>query len=261
MSGGSEVALPKPAPNRHTPAINRGTLAAGSEDEDDGSGELGGVADAGDEPPVGAGGHQQTQQGPGGDRETVIKPIASPACCAPRAGTSREKRCAIMPICAKSPSAMAARASGSGDRATAACRAAAAPAERRPDSGAPARRRRAEAEVAGVARTPDRRAPTAMTVMTKPIAAAATGNPSAPMAATHNGEKTMPPTLRAVVGHPERRRARRTNQGATIALTRGGADRSPARAAQCAATKSCHGASSRCDHPARPAARTAPRPW
>src|SRR5258707_167942 len=35
--------------------------------------------------------------------DAVANPIARPACWTPRAGTSREKRCAIKPICAKRP--------------------------------------------------------------------------------------------------------------------------------------------------------------
>src|SRR4051812_46555285 len=37
---------------------------------------------------------------------TVTNAMARPACCAPMAGTSREKRWAVKPICANNPRAM-----------------------------------------------------------------------------------------------------------------------------------------------------------
>ena len=40
--------------------------------------------------------------------EVVASPIANTAGCGPMAGTNREKRCVIKPICANNPNAMSA---------------------------------------------------------------------------------------------------------------------------------------------------------
>src|SRR5262249_9482093 len=55
--------------------------------------------------------------------------------------------------------------------------------------------------------------------VTAPTTAAAAGNPTSPIAATHSGEKITPPTLDPLYAHDRAAGRRRTNQGATSALT------------------------------------------
>jgi len=106
ISGGNDVAVPKPAPNKTTPSSNRGTFvpaapiktiepascAAYQAQATSRLSAFNGMAQPRSERPTMA--------------MAVTNAIARPACCAPRAGTSREKRCAVKPICANNPRAM-----------------------------------------------------------------------------------------------------------------------------------------------------------
>jgi hypothetical protein len=127
----------------------------------------------------------------------VANPMARPACCAPSAGTSKEKRCAVKPICANSPKAIPAesvrnfqspqsRDPGS-DRAAGDARQAVGP--HGPSSSG------VNPICCGVRDSTEPARTHMVSAAATPIAAAAIGNPKRPIAATQSGEKITPPML------------------------------------------------------------------
>ena len=196
ISGGSDVVLPMPAPNSSTPATSSTTsVPAANSSATDPAICTRWLAQATSRRSLPCGISQPTSVRPA-IAAAVARPIRIPATGPPNTGTSSEKRCAINPICANSPSAIAA----------------ARVRKRRSRQSEPPGRPRSTGTVVpaeGVRISPSCTCPNdcgvwantwsarnqTVATMTAPTTAAAMGKPQAAMAATHSGEKTTPPML------------------------------------------------------------------
>ena len=125
MSGGNDVELPKPMPNKAMPRHSNGTLepaaAMNAREPVICTAQL---AQATSRRSAPSGMIQPTSVRPA-IAKAVANAIAMPACCAPSTGTRSENKCATKPICANSPKAFRRQASGTRHRSKAAIRGAA----------------------------------------------------------------------------------------------------------------------------------------
>src|SRR5262249_49085329 len=230
MSGGSEVELPKPMPNKTMPRSMSGMLVPSARRKAREPSICAAYdADATSRRSAPSGIAQPTSVRPA-TASAVANPIATPACCAPSAGASRENRWATRPICANSPSAIpAARVRNLRSRHSSDPGRGFAAGETTDVGGAPGPSG-VNPICCGVRENSVDASTHMMAAMTNAIAAAATGKPSIPIAATQSGEKITPPTLpplyaiASAAGRPH-------EPGRYDPVDRDGAHRAPRRAA------------------------------
>ena len=262
MSGGSDVALPKPAPNRTHAEEQQRTLEPPAANEDKRAGELHPVTGAGHQPPVGPRRHQPAEQRAAGDRQRGRQPHGEARLLRPERRHQQREQVRDQADLREQPERHAGRQRQE---------AAVAP-QQRPGSGLAGRR---VTEVDGVpGASPSGVSPICCGVREntavgqhphrdgddRPIAAAAAGKPKPPIATTHSGEKIDAADAAAVVGHGQRRRPRAHEPGRDDALSAAALMPPQPAPLSSVATNSCQGAVALAQ-PRTPSASARRRPW